>query len=154
MNFHQYFPIDVLNGSGTRCTLFVAGCEHRCKGCYNQKTWSINSGHLFDNALEDRIISDLTDPRIKRRGLSLSGGDPLHPDNIDVILALVKRVKRECIGKDIWLWTGYTLATLTAQQKEVIAFVDVLIDGKFDKSLADPSLIWRGSANQNVYYLN
>lgn len=104
--------------------------------------------------MEDRIISDLKDRRIKRRGLSLSGGDPLHPKNVSVILALVKRVKRECEGKDIWLWTGYTLAKLTTEQKQVIAFVDVLIDGKFDKLLADPSLPWRGSTNQHLYYLN
>lgn len=154
MNFHQYFPVDVINGEGTRCTLFVSGCEHLCKGCYNQSTWSLTSGYLFDSHIEDKIISDLNDTRIKRRGLSLSGGDPLHPENILTILRLVKRVKIECKGKDIWLWTGYTLANLTSQQKDVLAFVDVLIDGKFVQSLADPGLPWRGSTNQKLYRLN
>lgn len=150
MNYHKYLSLDVLNGEGTRCTLFVAGCEHQCKGCYNQSTWSLNSGHYFDKALEDTIISDLNDLRISRRGLSLSGGDPLHPANVPAVLSLVKRIERECPGKDIWLWTGYTLNQLNAQQKEVLPFIDVMVDGKFEKSLADPALAWRGSHNQNI----
>ena len=153
MNYHQYFPLDVLNGEGTRCTLFVAGCDHQCKGCYNQSTWSLNAGHLFDEALEEQIIADLNDTRIHRHGFSLSGGDPLHPANVPAILALVKRIQRECSGKNIWLWTGYTFTQLSEQQKEVLSFIDVIIDGKFETSLADPSLPWRGSSNQNIYRL-
>ncbi|PKF50422.1 anaerobic ribonucleoside-triphosphate reductase-activating protein [Enterovibrio nigricans] len=153
MNVHQYYPVDVVNGEGTRCTLFVAGCEHQCRGCYNQSTWSLDSGSLFDQAMEDKIIADLNDARIKRRGLSLSGGDPLHPANVETILKLVQRVKAECEGKDIWLWTGYTLAELTDAQREVVQLVDVLVDGKFEKDLADPSLPWRGSSNQIVHRL-
>ncbi len=99
MNYHQYFPVDVVNGPGTRATLFVAGCEHQCRGCYNQTTWDPRSGHLFDEAMVERIIADLNDSRIKHRGLSLSGGDPLFPANLDAILALVKRVKAECLVK-------------------------------------------------------
>ena len=151
MNYHQYYSLDVLNGEGTRCTLFVAGCEHQCKGCYNQSTWSVNSGHLFNQELEDKIISDLNDTRIVRRGLSLSGGDPLHPANVSSILSLLTRIQSECKGKDIWLWTGYKLEQLNDKQRDVLCFVDVLIDGKFEKSLADPGLVWRGSLNQNVH---
>ena len=77
MNYHQYYPIDVVNGPGTRCTLFVAGCVHQCPGCYNKSTWRLNSGQPFTPALEDRIIADLNDTRVPRQGLSLSGGDPL-----------------------------------------------------------------------------
>lgn len=153
MNYHQYFPVDVVNGPGTRATLFVAGCEHQCRGCYNQTTWDPRSGHLFDEAMVERIIADLNDSRIKHRGLSLSGGDPLFPANLDAILALVKRVKAECPGKDIWLWTGYTLAQLSEQQQQVIAYVDVVVDGKFEQELADPSLRFRGSANQVIHVL-
>ena len=131
MNYHQYYPVDVVNGPGTRCTLFVSGCEHQCRGCYNQSTWRTDSGHPFTQAMEDQIIADLNDPRIRRRGLSLSGGDPLHPANVSAILALVKRVKAECPGKDIWLWTGYTLAELTPEQQAVIPYIDALVDGKF-----------------------
>lgn len=153
MNFHHYYPVDVVNGEGTRCTLFVSGCEHQCRGCYNQSTWSPSSGAVFDQAMEDKIIADLNDTRIKRRGLSLSGGDPLHPDNLADILHLVKRVKAECEGKDIWLWTGYTLGTLSDKQRQVVEYVDVLVDGKFEQSLADRTLVWRGSANQIVHRL-
>ncbi len=153
MNYHQYHPIDVVNGTGTRCTLFVSGCEHHCKGCYNQSTWSLCSGHLYTQELEDRIIADLNDERIPRRGLSLSGGDPLHPANVSAVLQLVKRVKQECVDKDIWLWTGYLLAEFSGEQKQVTNYVDVLIDGKFEQALADPSLDWRGSSNQVIHYL-
>lgn len=153
MNYHQYHPIDVVNGPGTRCTLFVSGCEHNCKGCYNQSTWSLRSGHPYTQDLEDRIIADLNDTRITKRGLSLSGGDPLHPQNVSAILHLVKRVKQECSGKDIWLWTGYLLSELSEAQKQVLEYIDVLIDGKFIKDLADPSLDWRGSSNQVIHYL-
>lgn len=153
MNYHQYYPIDVINGPGTRATLFVSGCEHQCRGCYNQSTWDVRSGHLFDQAMEDRIIADLKDTRIVRRGLSLSGGDPLLPANIEVILALVKRVKNECPDKDIWMWTGYVLDELTERQRAVLAYINVLVDGKFEQSLADPSLVNRGSSNQKVHLL-
>lgn len=154
MNISQYYPIDVINGPGTRCTLFVSGCVHQCKGCYNQSTWSPSSGVVFTQEHEDTIIRDLQDSRIYRRGLSLSGGDPLHPSNLSAVLKLVKRVKTECPDKDIWLWTGYQLDELNAGQKHIINYVDVLIDGKFEQELADPSLDWRGSSNQVIHYLN
>ncbi|MBH2578640.1 anaerobic ribonucleoside-triphosphate reductase-activating protein [Serratia marcescens] len=153
MNYHQYYPIDVVNGPGTRCTLFVAGCVHQCPGCYNKSTWRLNSGQPFTPALEDRIIADLNDTRVPRQGLSLSGGDPLHPANVPSILTLVKRVCAECPGKDIWLWTGYRLAELDAQQMQVVDRINVLIDGKFVQDLKDPALIWRGSSNQVVHRL-
>ena len=75
MNYLQYYPTDVVNGEGTRCTLFVSGCTHGCRGCYNQKSWSFDNGVLFDEAMEQQIINDLKDTRIKRQGLTLSGGE-------------------------------------------------------------------------------
>ncbi|CAI1011152.1 anaerobic ribonucleoside-triphosphate reductase-activating protein [Serratia entomophila] len=153
MNYHQYYPLDVVNGPGTRCTLFVAGCVHQCPGCYNKSTWRLNSGQPFTPALEERIIADLNDTRVPRQGLSLSGGDPLHPANVPAILQLVKRVRAECPGKDIWLWTGYRLVELDAQQMQVVDRINVLIDGKFVQDLKDPALIWRGSSNQVVHKL-
>ncbi|VEG69484.1 anaerobic ribonucleoside-triphosphate reductase-activating protein [[Pasteurella] aerogenes] len=153
MNYLQYYPVDIVNGEGTRCTLFVSGCEHGCKGCYNQKSWSFSAGVLFDQTMEDQIIRDLKDTRIKRQGLSLSGGDPLHPRNVPTLLTLVKRIKHECPDKDIWLWTGYKLDDLNEEQKQMLPYIDVLIDGKFIQEQADPSLIWRGSANQVIHRL-
>ncbi|ENM3954228.1 anaerobic ribonucleoside-triphosphate reductase-activating protein [Vibrio cholerae] len=151
MNYHQYYPIDVVNGPGTRCTLFVSGCVHQCKGCYNQSTWSLSSGHRYTQEMEDKIIADLKDTRIKRRGLSLSGGDPMHPANLSVVLQLVQRVKTECPDKDIWLWTGYTLAELDDSQQALLPYIDVLVDGKFIQEQAVPGLEWRGSANQVIH---
>lgn len=151
MNYHRYYPVDVVNGEGTRCTLFVAGCVHQCRGCYNKSTWSLDSGLPFTQSVEDQIIKDLQDTEIKRQGLSLSGGDPLHPQNVSSILKLVKRVKTECDNKDIWLWTGYKLDELTPEQQAVIPYIDVLIDGKFVQEQADPKLLWRGSSNQIIY---
>ncbi|EPG6919939.1 anaerobic ribonucleoside-triphosphate reductase-activating protein [Proteus mirabilis] len=153
MNYHQYYPVDVVNGPGTRCTLFVAGCVHQCRGCYNKSTWSLTSGKPFTQEVEDQIIADLQDTRIKRQGLSLSGGDPLHPQNLSAILKLVKRVKTQCPEKDIWVWTGYLLADLTPEQQEVVSYINVLIDGKFVRELYDPALLWRGSSNQVIHKL-
>ncbi|QLE85032.1 MULTISPECIES: anaerobic ribonucleoside-triphosphate reductase-activating protein [Shewanella] len=153
MNYHQYFPVDVVNGPGTRATLFVSGCEHQCRGCYNQSTWNPNNGHEFDNQMIDRIIADLSDSRIKRRGLSISGGDPLYPANLSAILDLVQRVKQAVPEKDIWMWTGYTRSQLSPEQLAILAYVDVLVDGKFEQDLADPSLPYCGSSNQVIHHL-
>lgn len=153
MQYHQYYPVDIVNGPGTRCTLFVSGCVHACPGCYNKSTWRLNSGKPFTVEMEDRIINDLNDTRIKRQGISLSGGDPLHPQNVPDILRLVQRIRAECPGKDIWVWTGYTLDELSRDQLAVVDLINVLIDGKFVQDLKDPMLIWRGSSNQVVHYL-
>lgn len=153
MNYHQYYPVDVINGPGTRCTLFVSGCVHECPGCYNKSTWRLNSGMPFTPAMEDRIIADLQDTRIHRQGLTLSGGDPLHPQNLRAVLQLARRVRAECPAKDIWVWTGYRLEELTTAQQEMAALINVLIDGKFIQELRDPALIWRGSSNQVVHHL-
>ncbi|ETT02668.1 MULTISPECIES: anaerobic ribonucleoside-triphosphate reductase-activating protein [Providencia] len=153
MNYHQYYPVDVVNGPGTRCTLFVSGCVHQCRGCYNQSTWRVDSGIPFTQEMEDQIIQDLQDTRIRRQGLSLSGGDPLHPANLPTILALVKRVKAVCPDKDIWMWTGYKLDELTLEQQKVVSLINTLIDGKFEQTLYDPALLWRGSSNQVIHRL-
>jgi len=152
MHYHRYIDLDVVNGPGTRCTLFVSGCEHKCPGCYNASTWSPTSGHPYTEALTEQIIRDLQDSRIPRRGLSLTGGDPLFHNNCDTVLRIAQQVKKACPSKDIWMWTGYLLENLSEQQRAVLAFVDVLIDGPFVQALADPSLKFRGSSNQRILY--
>ncbi|MEM6052626.1 anaerobic ribonucleoside-triphosphate reductase-activating protein [Erwinia sp. P7711] len=153
MNIHRYYPVDIVNGPGTRCTLFVAGCEHQCPGCYNKSTWRLNSGRPFTLQQEEQLIADLNDTRIPRQGLSLSGGDPLHPANVPEIVRLLKRIRRECAGKDVWLWTGYRLEELTAAQRQAVDLINVLIDGRYVEELRDPALLWRGSSNQIIHYL-
>ncbi len=154
MNYHNYYPLDVVNGEGTRCTLFVSGCEHKCAGCHNASTIKPESGHPYTRELEEQIIEDLGDIRIPRDGLSLSGGDPLYPGNLEDIGRLVQRVKETYPEKDIWLWTGYTHEQLSEKQKEVVQFVDVLIDGPYLQAERDLTLPWRGSRNQRVIYLD
>ena len=107
----------------------------------------------FTAEMEDRIINDLNDTRIKRQGISLPGGARLHPQSVRAILTLVNRTRRECAGKDVWVWTGYKLDELNAQQMEVVDLINVLVDGKFVQDLKDPMLIWRGSSNQVVHHL-
>lgn len=153
MNIHQYYPVDIVNGPGTRCTLFVSGCVHECPGCYNKSTWRVNSGVPFTLDMEERLIADLNDTRIPRQGLSLSGGDPLHPANLADVGRLLRRVRRDCAGKDIWMWTGYRREELDAQQQRVVAEVNILIDGKYIQALRDPALRWRGSSNQVIHQL-
>jgi anaerobic ribonucleoside-triphosphate reductase activating protein len=153
MHIHRYYDVDIVNGPGTRCTLFVAGCEHQCRGCYNQSTWRLDSGVPFTLEMEEQLLADLQDTRIPRQGLSLSGGDPLHPHNVPHIRRLAKRVRQTCPGKDIWLWTGYRMQELNAAQRAVLVYLDVLIDGRFVEEEKDATLQWRGSRNQIIWQL-
>lgn len=152
MNYMAYHPVDVVNGNGVRCTLFVSGCSHGCGGCYNSDSWNPKHGQEFTQECEDRIIADLQDASKVRQGLSLSGGDPMYYRNRPAILKLVQRVKSECPDKDIWLWTGYVKEQCLAdpEMKAILEHVDVLIDGKFEKDKYDPELQWRGSSNQQI----
>ena len=153
MRFHQIYYNDVLNGEGIRTTLFVSGCEHQCKGCYNKSTWSPNGGQVFTKEHEEAILESLLPNHIA--GLSLSGGDPLHPANVTDVANLIYNV-RERFGdsKNIWMWTGYTLEEIKAEggsKESVVDWIDVLIDGKFEQDKYDPSLAWRGSSNQKIH---
>lgn len=155
MYYSTYFPVDFVNGEGVRSTLFVSGCNHKCKGCHNMKTWRPDFGMKYTKDLEDQIIADLQDEKHPRQGLSLTGGDPLFSQNLPFIHALVKRVKDECPGKDIWMWSGYTIEELAQDEKrsDILQYVDVLIDGKFEIDKRDVSLPHRGSSNQRVHRL-
>ncbi|BBL19270.1 anaerobic ribonucleotide reductase-activating protein [Vibrio phage KIT04] len=157
MNYMKYIPTDVVNGEGTRCVLFVSGCSHGCDGCYNEAAWNPKSGHEFTQELEDQIIKDLQDTRIKRKGITLTGGDPMHKQNAQRLIQLCHRIRLECPGKDIWLYTGYKhseiLADRNPYRKALLGYVDVLVDGKFEKDLYDAGLKFRGSSNQNIIYL-
>lgn len=108
-------------------------------------------GKPFDKDMEDRIIADLQDTDIPRRGLSLLGGDPLFPANREGVLKLLKRVREECPTKDIWLWTGYSMdMAMPKIVHEIIALCNTVIDGKFEQEKYNPSLLWRGSSNQRI----
>lgn len=150
MNYQKYYPTDILNGEGVRAVLFVSGCDHGCPGCYNKTSWNPNGGFPFTKEVEDQIIRDLNDTRIKRDGLTLTGGDPLQLRNLIEVHRLIRRVREECPGKSIWMWTGYTIDECHGLRRVIAESVDVLVDGKFVQELYDPSLKWRGSSNQNI----
>lgn len=156
MYYSAYYPCDFVNGEGIRNVLFVSGCEHLCRGCYNQKTWHPDFGDVYTQELEDKIINDLQNQNRPLDGLSLSGGDPLYTDNIPHIMRLITRVKSECPGKTIWLWTGYTIEELKVDpvRSPLLDFIDVLIDGKYEHDKRDITLPFRGSSNQRIIHLS
>lgn len=152
--YSGYLPFDILNGTGVRNTIFFSGCEHYCKGCFSKKTWSFTNGNPFTKEVEDRIINDLNNDSRPLDGLSILGGEPLHPNNIETVIHLCQRVKSETKNKNIWLWTGYTLENFTASQKRILPLVDTIVDGKFVQELASKKLKFRGSSNQRIHVLN
>lgn len=146
----DYKKFDVINGRGLRHSLFTSGCTHHCKGCFNAATWNFNYGKPYTLELEDQIINDLNMRDINIAGLSILGGEPFQ--NVEGLLGLVSKVRRECPGKDIWIWSGYTFEELAAEEsrRELLGYCDVLIDGKFILERRNLKLKWRGSDNQRV----
>lgn len=141
---------DMLNGSGLRVVLFVSKCPHRCPGCHNPETWRCDVGETFDKNAKLQIFDELKKDYIS--GITLSGGDPLHEDNRDDVLLLVKEIKETFPNKTIWLYTGYEYHEVLHDDKllEIIKHCDVLVDGKFDKDKASVKYHWAGSTNQRV----
>lgn len=146
MRYHNITTDDMLNGDGLRTVLWVAGCSHHCEDCQNPITWDINGGLPFDAAAEDELFEKLQPEYIS--GLTLSGGDPLHPQNRSECTRLCKKLREQYPEKDIWLYTGYTFEEI--RELEIISLIDVLVDGEYIKSQSDSKLHWKGSANQRV----
>ena len=152
MNYCTIYKADLINGLGVRVTLFVSGCSHHCPGCFNQKAWNEDYGKPYTQAVEDAIIEYLKAPYVN--GLTFLGGEPMEPSHQEYIWKLIERVRRELPDKNIWLYSGSTLEQLRAMQtlyvKNILANIDVLVDGLFVQSLRDPDLPFRGSSNQRV----
>lgn len=147
---------DIANGEGVRVTLFVSGCTHHCKGCFNEETWSFNYGQPYTEETEQKILQLLQADYIN--GLTLLGGEPMEPPNQEVLAPLVSKVKALFPQKTIWCYTGYTLETDLLQPSRArgpltdnfLSLIDVLVDGKFILELKDIRLQFRGSSNQRV----
>ena len=140
---------DVANGPGLRVSLFTSGCTHHCKGCFQPETWNFNNGEPFTLETQKYIIEKSRNRYIS--GLSLLGGDPL--DNVSGILSLLEEYKNIFgITKSIWLWTGYLFEDILNDEckSKVLPFIDVIIDGKFEKNCKDITLKYKGSTNQRV----
>ena len=152
MNYLSYNKCDVLNGTGVRCVLWCSGCTHKCQGCFSKESWKFCNGLPVNREMQDKIINDLKPDYIS--GLTLSGGDSLHPRNAVDLIPFVKRIKEELPSKNIWCYTGDVLEDLFDNeiQKELLSLIDVLVDGPFVQELADSSLKFMGSSNQRILY--
>ncbi len=156
MKYATIKEIDVANGPGIRVSLFVSGCTHHCKGCFNPETWNFNYGDDFTPEVEDRVIEAMKPAYIK--GLSLLGGEPFEPQNQEALLPFLRRVKAAYPDKTIWCYSGYDFEKdmLTGNlgpwevTHEMLTLIDVLVDGEFVLEKKNPNLRFRGSENQRV----
>ncbi len=156
MNYALIRKNDIANGVGVRVSLFVSGCRHHCKGCFNPEQWNFDYGTPFTDATIEEILSALDHSYI--RGLSLLGGEPMEPENQEGLLTLCKAVKARFPEKTIWCYSGFTFESelLTGKVgdpetlRALLSHIDVLVDGKFMEEKKDAGLLFRGSANQNI----
>ena len=156
MNYGEIKNYDIANGEGVRVSLFVSGCTHHCKNCFNPETWSFEYGKPFTKETEDYIIECLSPDYID--GLSLLGGEPFEPQNQEVLLPFLRRVRNELPDKTIWCYSGYLFdRELLSESRarceftdEMLSLIDVLVDGEFVQGLYDISLAFRGSSNQRI----
>lgn len=155
MNYAKINKADIANGIGVRVTLFVSGCTHRCKGCFNAEAWDFNYGEPFTEQTENELLEALSPDYIN--GITLLGGEPFEPTNQRGLLSFLKRVKEKYPSKTIWAFSGFTFEQLTKESRarcevtdEMLKLVDVLVDGQFVEELKDISLRFRGSSNQRL----
>ena len=156
MNYATIKKTDVANGPGVRVSLFVSGCTHHCKGCFNQEAWDFQYGQPYTQATEDEILAALAPSYIT--GLTLLGGEPFEPANQAALLPLLRRVRAQLPEKTIWAYTGYVLEPdlLTGKlgdwaiTREILSYLDVLVDGPFVLAQKDITLRFRGSSNQRL----
>ena len=156
MNYALIRKNDIANGPGVRVSLFVSGCRHHCKGCFNPETWNFSYGKPFDGTAIEEILSALRFEHIS--GLSLLGGEPFEPENQAALAELTLLVKERYPNKTIWCYSGFTFTDQLYPGKvgnpetcrALLKNLDVLVDGKFREELKNPSLLFRGSSNQNI----
>ena len=156
VNYGEIKKCDIANGEGVRVALFVSGCRHHCKGCFNSMTWDFNYGKEFSEKEEQQIIDYMNHDYIS--GLSLLGGEPLEPRNQEGLLPLVKKVKEKFPNKNIWCYTGFDfekdvvgkMAKDNETTRELLKYIDVIVDGKFEEDKRDLKLQFRGSSNQKI----
>ena len=162
MYYGEIKTCDVANGEGVRISLFVSGCTHHCKDCFNPQTWSFTYGQTFTEETEKTILELLEPAYID--GITLLGGEPMEPDNQRALLPLLKKIRQLYPQKSVWCFTGYTLDEdlwhpdgSTPESRaycevtdEMLSYIDVLIDGEFVAALKNISLRFRGSENQRI----
>lgn len=147
MRYNKIRKMDISNGPGVRVSIFMQGCTFNCKNCFNPETHDFNGGKEFTEDTINKIIELASYDYIV--GLSILGGEPMHPKNLKSTTELAKRFKEKYPDKTVWAWTGF-LYDLDLKDKEITNYLDVLVDGRFDENLHNPTLKWRGSSNQRV----
>ena len=152
MNYTKLLKADIANGPGFRLTLWVTGCSRRCPGCFNEEAQDPNFGQKFDNDVKKKIFKELGYDWCK--GVSFLGGEPLSKlsDNRKQVIAFAKEVREKFPDKDQWLWSGYTLEEIQVDDsmKDILKYIDVLVDGPFIEEQKDLSIPFRGSRNQRI----
>lgn len=171
MNYHNISYPDMNNGDGLRVCLWLSSCSHHCPKCQNPQTWDSNSGIPFNKAAHDELFEQLSKDYIS--GITFTGGDPLHENNLDGVISLINEIKLSFPEKTIWLYSGYEFSKFFRLReyegvklhlpysryqeinednirKEIISKCDIMVDGRYVDELRDISLKWRGSTNQNV----
>ncbi len=146
MRYNLIRKMDISDGPGVRVSVFMQGCQFHCKNCFNSETWDFNSGNEFNDETISKILELCKKEYIN--GLSILGGEPMNPVNVEGTTKLAKKFKETFPKKDLWMWSGYKYEDL--KDKEVFNYVDVLVDGQYVDELHDPTLKWRGSSNQRV----
>lgn len=152
MRYNKIRKIDIANGPGVRVSIFFQGCTFHCKNCFNQDTWDFDGGKEFNDSTIKEILSVAKPDYVK--GLSVLGGEPMHPLNIDGTTKLVKAFKEKYPNKTIWVWSGFLYDNIVERKKEIFDYIDVLVDGQFQEELYNPTLKWKGSSNQRVIDIN
>ena len=149
MNYLKIDTCNMDNGDGLRCVVWLSGCEHYCKNCFNPETWDKNNGDEFTETQFDLICNTLKQDWCS--GITLTGGDPLHPDNISKVTSLCKNIKNKFPNKSIWIYTGYTFnSDYLDPLMNIFNYIDVLVDGEYVDELNSPFKHWVGSSNQRV----
>ena len=150
MKYAKIRKMDISNGEGVRVSLFVQGCSFHCKNCFNQETWDFNGGKEFTTAEVQKIIELANKDYIA--GLSVLGGEPLHPNNIESVSMLCEYFKFKYPEKSIWVCTGFKYEDIIKMENNynIFNYIDVLVDGQFEEDKKDLTLKWRGSSNQRV----
>ncbi len=156
MNYADIKKADIANGLGVRVSVFVSGCNHHCKNCFNPEAWDFNYGKEFTDEEISKVIKELDHPYVT--GLSLLGGEPLEHINQQGLLPLLRKVKQQLPDKNVWCYTGYTFDNEVMgnmfnnweETPELLSYIDVMVDGKFEEEKKDIKLRFRGSSNQRI----
>ena len=159
MNYGEIKTCDIANGEGVRVSLFVSGCTHHCKNCFNDVAWDFGYGKPFTEETEEMLLKALEPDYVD--GLSLLGGEPFEPENQKALVPFLEKVRERYPQKNLWCYTGYTLEQDLLRDSRarcgytdrMLSMIDVLVDGRFVEALKDISLPFRGSSNQRILNL-